>query len=192
MSQAFQVQDTNRGGFRGRGKRGSFRGRGQGRGNVPSENSCSFQRGRGRARGGYNGRGRGEYQSFRIGSDGNLRGVGLFINVDPKTGHLVVMSCVEGSPADRAGLHEGDELIEINVLQGKDLMVPAAKEQLRSYDHNLLFCSSTSKERLDGTSSEGAAQKLRGQVGTSVTVNVHRGNISGDDDNLREVLAHSS
>lgn len=30
-----------------------------------------------------------EYQSFRIGSDGNLRGVGLFINVDPKSGHLV-------------------------------------------------------------------------------------------------------
>lgn len=98
-----------------------------------------------------------EYQSFRIGSDGNLRGVGLFINVDPKTSHLVVMSCVEGSPADRAGIHEGDELMEIN------------------------------GERLDGISSEGAAQKLRGQVGTSVTVKVHRGNKSGDDDNLREV-----
>lgn len=30
-----------------------------------------------------------EYQSFRIGSDGNLQGVGLFINVEPNTGHLV-------------------------------------------------------------------------------------------------------
>lgn len=30
-----------------------------------------------------------EYQSFRIGSDGNLQGVGLFINVETKTGHLV-------------------------------------------------------------------------------------------------------
>lgn len=30
-----------------------------------------------------------EYQSFRIGSDGNLQGVGLFINAEPKTGHLV-------------------------------------------------------------------------------------------------------
>lgn len=98
-----------------------------------------------------------EYQSFRIGSDGNLRGVGLFINVDPKTGHLVVMSCLEGSPADRAGIHEGDELMEIN------------------------------GERLDGISSEGAAQKLRGKVGTSVTVKVHRGNKSGGGDDLREV-----
>jgi len=26
----------------------------------------------------------------------------------------VVLSCVEGSPAARAGIHEGDELIEIN------------------------------------------------------------------------------
>jgi hypothetical protein len=26
----------------------------------------------------------------------------------------VVLSCVKGSPAARAGIHEGDELIEIN------------------------------------------------------------------------------
>ncbi|CAF2057121.1 unnamed protein product [Brassica oleracea var. botrytis] len=39
-----------------------------------------------------------EFQSFRIGSDGNLQGVGLFINSEPRTGHLVVMSCIEGSP----------------------------------------------------------------------------------------------
>lgn len=30
-----------------------------------------------------------DYQSFRIGSDGNLQGVGLFINIEPRTGHLV-------------------------------------------------------------------------------------------------------
>lgn len=30
-----------------------------------------------------------EYQSFRIGSDGNLQGVGLFINTEPNSGHLV-------------------------------------------------------------------------------------------------------
>ncbi|XP_052115701.1 MLO-like protein 6 isoform X2 [Arachis duranensis] len=31
-----------------------------------------------------------EYQGFRIGSDGNLQGVGLFINIEPRTGHLHV------------------------------------------------------------------------------------------------------
>ncbi|CAN1255580.1 Carboxyl-terminal-processing peptidase 3, chloroplastic [Linum perenne] len=81
-----------------------------------------------------------EYQSFRIGSDGNLQGVGVFINLEPKTGHLVVLSCIEGGPAARAGVREGDELIEID------------------------------GEQLDGVDSEVAAQKLRGRIGTSVTV----------------------
>ncbi|XP_055801089.1 carboxyl-terminal-processing peptidase 3, chloroplastic isoform X1 [Solanum dulcamara] len=90
-----------------------------------------------------------EYQSFRIGSDGNLQGVGLFVSVEPNTGHLVVLSCVENSPAARAGIHEGDELLEIN------------------------------GERLDGVDSETAAQKLRGRAGTTVTVKVHRGNVAG-------------
>ncbi|XP_073223812.1 carboxyl-terminal-processing peptidase 3, chloroplastic isoform X2 [Cicer arietinum] len=83
-----------------------------------------------------------EYQGFRIGSEGNLQGVGLFINVEPRTGHLVVLSCIEDGPAARAGIHQGDELVEIN------------------------------GERLDGINSEGAAQRLRGNAGTTVTVKV--------------------
>ncbi|XAR68549.1 C-terminal processing peptidase [Bertholletia excelsa] len=98
-----------------------------------------------------------EYQSFRIGSDGNLQGVGLFINIEPRTGHLVVMSCVEGSPADRAGIHEGDELVEID------------------------------GENVDGIGSEAAAQKLRGRVGTSVNVKLHSGNGWGSTSGYREV-----
>nr|GMC88699.1 carboxyl-terminal-processing peptidase 3, chloroplastic [Ipomoea batatas] len=68
----------------------------------------------------------------------------------------VVLSCVENSPAARAGIHEGDELIEIN------------------------------GEKLDGIDGEAAAQKLRGRAGTTVTVKVHSGNVSGRND-LREV-----
>ncbi|KAL1194551.1 Carboxyl-terminal-processing peptidase 3 [Cardamine amara subsp. amara] len=98
-----------------------------------------------------------EYQSFRIGSDGNLQGVGLFINSEPRTGHLVVMSCIKGSPADRAGIHEGEELVEIN------------------------------GEKLDGIDSEAAALKLRGRVGTFVTVKLKNGNGSGKDSGFREV-----
>ncbi|CAK7342490.1 unnamed protein product [Dovyalis caffra] len=98
-----------------------------------------------------------EYQSFRIGSGGNLQGVGIFINIEPRTGHLVVLSCVEGSPAARAGIHEGDELIEIN------------------------------GERLDGVDSEAAAQKLRGIAGTSVKVKVHSAMESSRDAGIREV-----
>ncbi|KAE8734395.1 Carboxyl-terminal-processing peptidase 3 [Hibiscus syriacus] len=124
-----------------------------------------------------------EYQSFRIGSDGNLQGVGLFISVEPKTGHLhnffpesfqfllaltndfylllkldshMLFCHGRGSPAARAGIHDGDELIEIN---GK---------------------------RLDGVDSESAAQRLRGQAGTSVTVKLHR-NGSGSGSSIKEV-----
>lgn len=86
-----------------------------------------------------------EYGNFRIGSDGNLQGVGLFINVEPTTGHLVVMSCVEDSPAARAGIHDGDELVEIN------------------------------GQKLDGIDSETAALMLRGRAGTTVKVKVHSG-----------------
>ncbi|KAF8043873.1 hypothetical protein BT93_A2000 [Corymbia citriodora subsp. variegata] len=98
-----------------------------------------------------------EYQSFRIGSDGNLQGVGLFINAEPKTGHLVVLYCVDSSPAARAGIHEGDELIEID------------------------------GERLEGVGSEVAAQKLRGRAGTTVTVKVHSGTDGESASAVREV-----
>lgn len=98
-----------------------------------------------------------EYQSFRIGSDGNLQGVGLFINAEPKTGHLVVLFCVDDSPAARAGIHEGDELIEID------------------------------GEILEGVGSEVAAQKLRGRAGTTVTVKVHSGTDGGSASTVREV-----
>ncbi|KAF8779210.1 hypothetical protein HU200_002887 [Digitaria exilis] len=81
-----------------------------------------------------------EYQSFRIGSDGNVQGVGVFINKEPSSGRLLVMDCIQGGPADRAGIHEGDELVEID---GKSV------------------------SGLDG---EAAAQRLRGRVGTTVKV----------------------
>ncbi|KAG1327281.1 putative Carboxyl-terminal-processing peptidase 3, chloroplastic [Cocos nucifera] len=57
-----------------------------------------------------------------------------------------VLSCIEGSPADRAGIHEGDELIEID------------------------------GESLAGIDGEAAAEKLRGRAGTSVTVKLYRVN----------------
>lgn len=98
-----------------------------------------------------------EYQSFRIGSDGNLQGVGLFINVEPNSGHLVVLSCVDGSPASRAGILEGDELVEID------------------------------GENVAGLNGETAAQKLRGRVGTTVTVKLHSGTERGSGLGFREV-----
>ncbi|CAD6339466.1 unnamed protein product [Miscanthus lutarioriparius] len=97
-----------------------------------------------------------EYQSFRIGSDGNVQGVGVFINKEPSSGRLLVMDCIQGGPADRAGIHEGDELVEID---GKSV------------------------SGLDG---EAAAQRLRGRVGTTVKVKLLDGTDSKRGGSLRQ------
>ncbi|TVU11436.1 hypothetical protein EJB05_45022 [Eragrostis curvula] len=97
-----------------------------------------------------------EYQSFRIGSDGNVQGVGVFINKEPSSGRLLVMDCIEGGPADRAGVREGDELVEID---GKSV------------------------SGLDG---EAAAQRLRGRVGTTVKVKLLHGTESGRNGKIRQ------
>ncbi|EEE65605.1 hypothetical protein OsJ_21145 [Oryza sativa Japonica Group] len=97
-----------------------------------------------------------EYQSFRIGSDGSVQGVGVFINKEPSSGRLLVMDCIEGGPADRAGLHGGDELVEID---GKSV------------------------SGLDG---EAAAQRLRGRVGTTVKVKVLDGTENERNGRIRQ------
>ncbi|KAH1075207.1 hypothetical protein J1N35_027535 [Gossypium stocksii] len=47
-----------------------------------------------------------------------------------------------------------------------------------------LFCQNSI---LDGVDSEAAAQRLRGQAGTSVTVKLHRGNGSGSGSSIKEI-----
>jgi C-terminal processing protease CtpA/Prc len=42
-----------------------------------------------------------------VSSDGELHGVGLLIANEPVNNHLLVLSAIKGSPADRAGLASG-------------------------------------------------------------------------------------
>ncbi|URE12992.1 TSPc [Musa troglodytarum] len=60
-----------------------------------------------------------EYQSFRIGSDGNLQGVGLFINVEPKSGNLVVLSCIEEALLTELNLAGLDSEAAARKLRGR-------------------------------------------------------------------------
>lgn len=86
-----------------------------------------------------------EYQEFRVTSDGELKGgVGLLIASDPSSGRLVVLAPIKGSPADRAGIQPGDEVLMVD---------------------------GTSTKGWDG---EDAARSLRGQQGSSVWVRVGR------------------
>lgn len=85
-----------------------------------------------------------DYQSFKIGSDGSLEGVGLLIASERETGRLVVISSLEGGPAARAGISSGDELVQID-------------------DETLL-----------GMDGDKAASKLRGPAGTPVKLKVRK------------------
>jgi C-terminal processing protease CtpA/Prc len=85
-----------------------------------------------------------DFQNFRIGSDGEIQGVGLMIAQDPATLRLLVLTSLEGSPAARAGVKPGDEVVSIN---GTDTV---------------------------GFGTDRAAALLRGKRGTNVTVRFAR------------------
>lgn len=85
-----------------------------------------------------------EYASFRINNDGALEGVGLLIGSDRDSGRLVVLSPIEGGPAQRAGIVTGDELVQIDDV------------------------------KLVGMNNEEVATRLRGRAGTLVTLKVRR------------------
>ena len=53
-----------------------------------------------------------EYQDVRISASGSYSGVGL--EVSTNDGAIVVISPIDGTPAQRAGLQSGDEIIAID------------------------------------------------------------------------------
>ena len=83
-----------------------------------------------------------EFQDIRISTSGRYSGVGLEIN--QADNRVVVIAPIDGTPAERAGVLAGDEIIEID-----DLSVG---------DHRF----------------SDAIDQLRGRAGTSVTIRVRR------------------
>lgn len=82
------------------------------------------------------------YQDLQVQTKGEFGGLGLEITV--KDGLLVVVSPMEGSPADRAGIKAGDAIVKIDGKFTKDFsLVDAVK-------------------------------RLRGAKGTPITLSVHR------------------
>lgn len=85
-----------------------------------------------------------EYEEIRISTTGNYTGVGLEVNMDD--GQVIVVSPIEGTPADRAGLRAGDVIRSIDGV-------------------------SLEAESLDET-----INLMRGKPGTQVTLTVAREN----------------
>ncbi len=84
-----------------------------------------------------------DYSSFTVHNDGKLTGVGLLLAADPNTGRLVILRPLDSSPASRAGVEPGDELLGIDGS-------PVQR----------------------GTSTDAVAARLRGVRGSSVQLRV--------------------
>jgi carboxyl-terminal processing protease len=88
-----------------------------------------------------------ESEDFRLlleDTEGAFGGLGITISITPEDNTLTVMSVLEGTPAERAGLENRDKIIEIDGESTEDI---------------------TTREALS---------KLRGEVGTDVTITVIR------------------
>lgn len=70
-----------------------------------------------------------EFNNLLEGTHGSFGGVGIVVSVDIENDMIVIISPVEDTPGERAGLKPGDRIIEVNgkVFTGKD-MSKAVKE----------------------------------------------------------------
>ncbi len=101
-----------------------------------------------------------QYRSLQTNTAGELTGVGLQIALDPATGKLRVIAPIAGSPADRAGIQPADTITKID---GVDTQ---------------------------GLSLDEAADRMRGPIGSRVTLTVERqGNTETDLEVIRDRIA---
>ncbi len=85
-----------------------------------------------------------EFRTMRTSTNGSLSGVGLQIGVDPDRQSVVVISPVEGSPADQKGLRPLDRILAIDGVSTQ------------------------------GLSLDECADRMRGEIGTDVTLLIER------------------
>ncbi len=72
-----------------------------------------------------------QYHSLQVNTSGELSGVGLQINVDPKTQLVEVISPLAGSPAEAAGIKARDLILEIDGVSTKTLTLDEAAAKMR-------------------------------------------------------------
>ncbi len=72
-----------------------------------------------------------QYHSLQVNTSGELSGVGLQINIDPKTQRIQVISPLAGSPAALAGIEPRDFIIEIDGIDTKTFTLDEAAATMR-------------------------------------------------------------
>ncbi len=71
------------------------------------------------------------YKELRADTEGKFGGVGL--EITSKDNQLVVVTPIEGSPAYRAGIKEGDRIVKIDGLSAKEIGINEASQKLRGH-----------------------------------------------------------
>ncbi|CCQ55793.1 carboxyl-terminal processing protease [Crocosphaera watsonii WH 0005] len=72
-----------------------------------------------------------QYHNLQVSTAGQLSGVGLQININPDTGNLEVVSPIEGSPADAAGIKARDRILKIDDVDTTTLTLDEAATRMR-------------------------------------------------------------
>lgn len=98
-----------------------------------------------------------EWEDFQSAALGNYVGIGIYMSVD-KNNNIVVLAPIEGTPAEKAGLEQGDIIVSVN-------------------DENAL-----------GVSSDQVSSMIKGEEGTSVKITVLRGTEYIDFNIQREAI----
>ena len=72
-----------------------------------------------------------QYRSLQVNTSGELSGVGLQININPKTKLIEVISPLAGSPAEAAGIKPKDSILEIDGVSTKTITLDEAAAKMR-------------------------------------------------------------
>ena len=88
------------------------------------------------------------YKEFRMETEGSFSGVGIVISVKDKM--LTVVSPIEGTPGEKAGIRSGDQILKIDGKETKDMAL------------------------------DEAVGKIRGKEGTEVNLTLRRGEVMKD------------
>ncbi len=72
-----------------------------------------------------------QYRNLQVDTSGELTGVGLQIALESQTGELIVISPLEGSPAENAGIQAGDRVVKIDGHPTTEFSLDEAANRMR-------------------------------------------------------------
>ncbi|ELS01661.1 C-terminal processing peptidase [Xenococcus sp. PCC 7305] len=87
------------------------------------------------------------YKSLQVNTSGELFGVGLQISLDPQNNLVEVITPIVGSPAESAGIHPRDYILEIDGVATSTLTLDAAAEKMRGPVGTTVFLTVENHDR---------------------------------------------